>query len=99
LNKVIAVALDLVLIIVCAAIGVMLLSSSLDLYSDNEDMGKALALYAWPIGLSLLALPSVLFLSDLTRCIIDPRDCGPLLRLPKRRGSSAAKVRGSTARP
>ena len=51
----------------CAAVGVILLLSSLGLYYDNQATGKSFVFYAWPVGLTLLTLPSMLLLSTLRR--------------------------------
>jgi hypothetical protein len=67
LSKTTSLVLSIIPILICAAVGVMLWSSSLELYYDNEAMGKSFLLYAWPIGLALLTLPSMLLLSTLRR--------------------------------
>ena len=54
--------LSIIPILICAAVGVMLFSSSLEPYYDNEAMAKSVAPCGWPIGQALETLPSKLLL-------------------------------------
>lgn len=61
-SKTTSPVLSIIPILIRAAVGVMLFSSSLEPYYDNDAMVKSVAPYGWPTGRALVTLPSILLL-------------------------------------